>query len=295
MLADSTRGSACSYLAIPQHASTVCPIITNLPDDSIDIMDLHLTNKVIVVTGGSAGIGAAICEKLVEEGAIPIIVDCNVPPADWLQALRSRQPGILAECIKLPAPNACAEMAARIANRYGGIDGLVNNAGVNDGVGLDGGHEAFITSLARNLVQVYDMASVCLPHLKRSRGAIVNIASKTALTGQGHTSGYSASKGGMLALTREWAAELADSGVRVNAIIPAEVMTPQYKKWLSGFDDPDAKLARIAAHIPLGRRMTDPDEIADTTVFLLSSRASHITAQWIHVDGGYVHLDRALT
>ncbi len=103
-----------------------------------------------------------------------------------------------------------------------------------------------------------------------------------------------AAKAAQLGLTREWAAELAPHGVRVNAVIPAEVMTPLYRRWIDTFADPQAELARITAHIPLGRRMTTPREIADAVVFLLSPRAGHLTGQWIFPDGGYTHLDRAL-
>jgi len=152
-----------------------------------------------------------------------------------------------------------------------------------------------VQSLERNLIHYYVMAHLCVEALKASRGAIVNISSKTALTGQGGTSGYTASKGAQLALTREWAASLAGDGVRVNAVVPAEVMTPLYRSWIAGFDDPEAKLADITRRIPLGRRMTTAGEIADTAVFLLSERASHVTGQWMFVDGGYTHLDRALT
>ena len=185
-------------------------------------------------------------------------------------------------------------MAATLAE-FGQLHGLVNNAGVNDGVGLDAGRDAFVQSLERNLIHYYVMAHLCVDALKASRGAIVNVSSKTAVTGQGGTSGYCAAKGAQLSLTREWAASLAADGVRVNAVVPAEVMTPLYQSWLSGFDDPDAKLADITRRIPLERRMTRADEIADTAVFLLSARASHVTGQWLFVDGGYTHLDRALT
>jgi NAD(P)-dependent dehydrogenase (short-subunit alcohol dehydrogenase family) len=172
----------------------------------------------------------------------------------------------------------------------------VNNAGVNDKVGLEhGSPEQYVESLGRNLFHYYNVAHFALPHLKKSRGTIVNISSKTALTGQGGTSGYASSKGAILALTREWAAELLDYGIRVNAIVPAEVMTPLYRQWLDSFDDPEEKLKSVVAKIPLEKRMTLPDEIAAMIVFLISTRAAHITGQHVFVDGGYVHLDRALT
>jgi len=125
---------------------------------------------------------------------------------------------------------------------------------------------------------------------------VVNVASKTAVTGQGGTSGYASAKGAILALTREWAVELLPYGIRVNAVLPAEVMTPLYEQWLASFPDPEKKLKNILSKIPLGNRMTTPEEIAAAVLFLLSSRAAgHVTGQHLYVDGGYVHLDRALT
>ena len=172
----------------------------------------------------------------------------------------------------------------------------MNNAGVNDGVGLENGSpEKFVISLQRNLLHYYNMAHYALPALKKSQGSIVNIASKTAVTGQGGTSGYVAAKGAILALTREWAAELLPFGIRVNAVVPAEVMTPLYQQWLSKFPNPEEKLKQIVAKIPLGKRMTHADEIAAMVLFLSSTQAAHITGQHLFVDGGYVHLDRALT
>ncbi|OGB58108.1 MAG: short-chain dehydrogenase [Burkholderiales bacterium RIFOXYD12_FULL_59_19] len=257
-------------------------------------MDLHLKDKVVMVTGGGSGIGAAISLALAREGAIPVILGKNPLDAAFMVALAPIQPAYQFIQLELSDDQACQNAVAATAARFKRIDGLVNNAGINDGVGLDAGRDAFVASLERNLIHYYVMAHHCVPHLKVSRGAIVNVSSKTAITGQGNTSGYCASKGAQLSLTREWAATLLEFGVRVNAVLPAEVMTPLYQQWLSGFDNPQDKLAKIVEKIPLGKRMTTPQEIANMCVFLLSDASSHTTGQWIFVDGGYTHLDRAL-
>jgi L-fucose dehydrogenase len=260
-------------------------------------VQLQLENKVIVITGGAKGIGAAIARACAQEGAVPVVIDRD-PEARRLIEQEWAAGSTRGECIEadLVVEGVAREAVAAVARKYGRIDGLVNNAGVNDRVGLEnGGPKEYLASLQRNLLHYYDMAHFCLPHLKASCGAIVNISSKTAITGQGGTSGYASAKGAILALTREWAAELLDYGIRVNAVVPAEVMTPLYRQWLSGFPDPDAKLKTIISKIPLGRRMTEPAEIASVVIFLLSGKAGHITGQHWFVDGGYVHLDRALT
>lgn len=258
-------------------------------------MNLHLQNKVVIVTGGGSGIGAAISLTLAEEGAIPVIVSNSEPSAELMQRLHQHQPEAFFVLAELQEESSCIQAVERVTQQCGRIDGLVNNAGVNDSVGLEAGREAFVRSLEKNLIHYYLMTHLCVDALKASKGAIVNIGSKTALTGQGGTSGYTASKGAQLSLTREWAASLLGDGVRVNAVIPAEVMTPLYERWIASFDDPEAKLAKIVEKIPFGQRMTTPQEIANSVLFLLSSRASHTTGQWLVVDGGYTHLDRALT
>jgi L-fucose dehydrogenase len=256
-------------------------------------MELDLTNRVVVVSGGAKGIGAAIVRALVAEGARPAVIDRD---ATALAAIAAELPLVAAVEADLRDASACEAAIARIASEAGTIHALVNNAGVNDSVGLEHGTpERYRESLRTNLHHYYDLAHFALPHLKANRGAIVNIASKTAVTGQGNTSGYASAKGAVLALTREWAAELLPYGIRVNAIVPAEVMTPLYQQWLSTFPDPAAKESQILARIPLEHRMTTVSEIAAMVCFVLSSRAGHLTGQHLFVDGGYVHLDRALT
>jgi len=196
---------------------------------------------------------------------------------------------------ELTDPNECKKAVDAVVAKFNRIDGVVNNAGVNDGVGLENGsYEKFIESLHKNLVHYYLVVHHALPHLKESKGSVVNITSKTAETGQGHTSAYAASNGGRNALTREWAVELLKYGIRVNAVVVAECFTPLYERWIKTLPNPEEKLKEITSKIPLGNRMTTAEEIANMVAFLLSERSSHTTGQIIHVDGGYVHLDRAL-
>jgi NAD(P)-dependent dehydrogenase (short-subunit alcohol dehydrogenase family) len=256
-------------------------------------VDLQLENKVVVVTGGAKGIGAAIVRTAAAEAAIPVIVDRDGDAGKQLHAEFPKSHLIVAD---LSSPADCQSAINSTVEKFGRLDALVNNAGVNDKIGLEHGTpEKYVDSLGRNLLHYYNMAHFALPYLKKTRGCIVNISSKTAITGQGGTSGYASSKGAILALTREWAAELLGYGIRVNAIVPAEVMTPLYRQWLDTFPDPEQKLQSVLSKIPLGKRMTSPDDIAAMVVFLLSARAAHITGQHLFVDGGYVHLDRALT
>jgi L-fucose dehydrogenase len=167
-------------------------------------------------------------------------------------------------------PEECKKVIDQTVLKYGRIDGLVNNAGVNDGVGLEtGNYEKFIASLHKNLIHYYLLAHYSLPYLIQSKGAIVNIGSKVADTGQGNTSAYAASNGGRNALTREWAVELLKYGIRVNAVIVAECYTPLYQKWIQSLPNPEEKLKSITAKIPLGKRMTTAEEIADMVAFLL--------------------------
>lgn len=256
-------------------------------------MDLRLKDKVIIVSGGAKGIGEGIVSVLVAEGAIPVIVGRS--EADNLAALNAIGNNGFQVAAELTKPEECKKAIDLTLEKYGRIDGLVNNAGVNDGVGLENGsYEGFIASLHKNLIHYYLLAHHALPALKASKGAIVNIGSKTAETGQGGTSAYAAANGGRSALTREWAVELLPYGIRVNAVIVAECYTPLYDKWIKTLPNPDEKLKDIISKIPFEQRMTTATEIANMVVFLLSEQSSHTTGQLIHVDGGYVHLDRAL-
>ena len=259
-------------------------------------MDLQLTDKIIVVTGGDKGIGRAIAQVLAQEGALPFIIsrkekDCQSCIAA-IESEGGRADYAIAELTDL---TQCKDAIEKLMQRYGRIDGVVNNAGVNDGVSLKlGSYTEFLSSIEKNVGHYYNMVQLCLEGLKISKGAIVNISSKVAETGQGGTSGYAAANGARNALTREWAVDLLQDDIRVNAVVVAESYTPLYQRWIESFENPELKKNEIESKIPLGQRMTTPEEIASTVCFLLSSKSSHTTGQIIHVDGGYTHLDRSI-
>ena len=238
----------------------------------------------MIVTGGAKGIGAAITRALAQELAVPVILDRDTAAAESLRTELSRY-GSVSHFIEIDLCSAagCAtaiERTLSVANR---LNALVNNAGVNDGVGLEkGGPEEFAASLGRNLLHYYNMAHYALPSLKAAKGAIVNIASKVAFTGQGGTSGYAASKGAILALTREWAAELLPSGVRVNTIVPCFVETaftanffkePGFREW-------------VTSRIAFGR-VARPEDYMGAAVFLASDASTMMTGTSLVIDGGW--------
>ena len=250
-------------------------------------MDLHLEGKVIFVTGGFKGIGKGIALQLAREGAIPVVLNRKDGVEDEFRAEISEITKTFEMYyIDLNDTDAIKPIVEEVYKKYGHIDGVVNNAGRNDNLELEtlDWHD-------------FELVHCCCPYLKESKGSIVNIASKVALTGQGKTTAYAAAKGAILGLTREWAAALVHDSVRVNAIVVAEAWTPLYANWIKTFGDEEAqqkRLSLITDRIPLEHRMTTCEEIADTAAFLLSDRASHTTGQWCSVDGGYVNLDRAL-
>jgi len=259
-------------------------------------MDLQLEGKIIIVSGGAKGIGEGIVKSLAGEGAVPVIIGRNEKDnLDTVHAVEATGGKAFQIPAELTKPEECEKAVKAVIAKFNRIDGIVNNAGVNDGVNLEHGtYEKFMASLHKNVVHYYLIAHYALPELKKTKGSIVNITSKTAETGQGGTSAYAAANGGRNALTREWAVELLKYGIRVNAVVVAESWTPLYENWIKTLPNPEEKLKEIVSKIPFENRMTTTEEIANTVAFLLSTKSSHTTGQLIHVDGGYVHLDRAL-
>lgn len=260
-------------------------------------MNLELKDKIVVITGGAGikgSIGETIVRALVDEGAVPAILDRNDRGYDYTHNLQKQGIDSLFVKTDVTDPDQVKDAIEDVIKKYRRIDVVINNVGVNDGVSLEASYEDFINSLKLNLVSYFLTVKYALPKLKVSKGNILNIGSKVSVTGQGKTSGYAAAKGGVLALTREWAVDLLQYGIRCNCLIIAESRTPAYDNWINTMDNGEEKLKNILEKIPFENRMTKPEEIADTALFLVSSKSSHTTGQYVFVDGGYVHLDRAL-
>lgn len=256
-------------------------------------MDLRLDNKVVVITGGLKGIGGGITLSLAKEGAIPLIISRSQNSSFEKQLGQFKNYKVYTFDLKdyEKIPNLVNEILQDFPNIYA----LVNNAGMNDNLSIEEhGINEVIESYKNNLFHYYELTRCLLPSIKENQGNILNIVSKTGITGQGKTSAYASAKAAQMGLTREWACAFAKDGVRVNAIAPAEVMTPLYEKWLQNFSNPQDQYNAIASKIPLGKRFTSIEEIADFATFIISPRSSHTTGQIFHIDGGYVHLDRAL-
>ncbi len=260
-------------------------------------MDLGLKGKVVVITGAAGlkgSIGETILQQLAQEGAIPAVIDRNDRGFAYVEELQKKGIDALFCKTDVTKPEEIESAIQAISKKYGRIDVVINNVGVNDGVGLDASYEDFMWSLKLNMVSYFLVVKHALPLLKESKGNILNIGSKVGLTGQGGTSGYAASKGGVLGLTREWAVDLIKESIRVNAIIIAESWTPAYDTWIKTLENGEEKLSSIVKKIPFENRMTTPEEIGNQVLFTISNKSSHTTGQFIAVDGGYVNLDRSL-
>ena len=255
-------------------------------------MDLGLRDKIVLVTGGAKGIGAATVKAFLAEDSKVVVVDRDAETGSSLaKSSGSKVRFIEADLTDL---EFCKQAVEQTISLFGGLDVLVNNAGFNDGLGLETPPEEFMISVQNNLLHVYAMTHYALPQLRKGPGCILNLGSKVSVTGQGKTSAYAAAKGAISALTREWAVALAPYKIRVNCVIPAECLTDQYEQFFQTQTNPEATKKAIADLVPFAQRLTTPEEIAQTIVFLASDRSSHTTGQFIFVDGGYTHFDRAV-
>ncbi|HYM58859.1 MAG TPA: SDR family oxidoreductase [Solirubrobacteraceae bacterium] len=236
----------------------------------------RLAGKVCVVTGAAGGIGSATVERFGEEGATVVGVD-----------LGENSPGDLALAADVTDEAAVRELYARVRSEYGHVDVLFNNAGISPGDDasvLNTSLEAWQRVQDVNLRSVFLCCKHGIPHLLASGGgSVVNTASFVAVMGAATSQiSYTASKGGVLALTRELGVEFARRGVRVNALCPGPVNTPLLRELYAS--DPE-QAARRLVHLPMGR-FAEAVELANAVVFLASDESSYVTASTFLVDGG---------
>jgi NAD(P)-dependent dehydrogenase (short-subunit alcohol dehydrogenase family) len=239
----------------------------------------RLEGKVAVVTGAKGGIGAATVDLFGREGATVVGVD-----------LAPDSPGDLSIALDVTDEQAVRDMFARVRSEYGHIDVLFNNAGISppdDASVLDTSYEAWRRVQDVNLTSVFFCCKHGIPHLLDNdgplRGSVINTASFVAVMGAATSQiSYTASKGGVLAMSRELGVEFGRRGVRVNALCPGPVDTPLLQELFA--KDPE-KAARRMVHLPMGR-FARAEEIAQGALFLASDDSSYVTASTFLVDGG---------
>jgi len=247
----------------------------------------RFADRVAVITGAAGGIGRATAVRLASEGATVVAVDLDAGPAADAGKALAEEVGGLFVAADVTSPDDTARVYAEAHAAYGRIDVAFHNAGISppdDDSILDTGLEAWRRVQDVNLTSVYLGCKAVLPYmLEQGRGAIVNTASFVATVGAATSQiSYTASKGGVLAMTRELGVQFARRGVRVNALSPGPVATPLLMELFA--KDPD-RAARRLVHVPLGR-FAEPSEIAAAVAFLASDDASFITASNFLVDGG---------
>jgi NAD(P)-dependent dehydrogenase (short-subunit alcohol dehydrogenase family) len=239
----------------------------------------RFTGKVALVTGAASGIGRATSERLAREGARVMAVDLREEPLRETVSPHAGRMAMMRCDVGDPASVHAAVDAA--IDRFGTLDVLVNAAGILRTVHT---HEETLEDwnrvLAINLTGTFLMCRAAIPHLLRSRGVIVNLSSTAALRAHAWTAAYSASKGGVLALTYELAIEYGQQGLRVNAVCPGGISTPIH----DAFKIPEGADPKLVRRIMPFTGFAEPDEVAATIAFLASNEAAHITGSMIRVD-----------
>ncbi len=246
-------------------------------------MSQRLEGRVAVVTGGGSGIGAASCRRLAADGATVVVADLDEVAGT---AVAQEVSGLFVRTDVTDATDV-ENLYTTTQERYGSVDVAFNNAGISppdDGSILETGFDAWRRVQEVNLTSVYLCCKAVLPYMQRQgRGSIINTASFVAVMGAATSQiSYSASKGGVLAMSRELGVQFAREGIRVNALCPGPVNTPLLEELFAS----DAERAqRRLVHVPMGR-FAQPEEIAAAVAFLASDDASFITASTFLVDGG---------
>ncbi|MCB1222487.1 MAG: beta-ketoacyl-ACP reductase [Mesotoga sp.] len=247
---------------------------------------VRLEGKVVIITGGASGLGKAAVEKFAREGAIVYACDMDVEGLDNLKKEFSELPGkVIPKRLNVTDRPAITELVGEIKSEFGRIDGLINNAGVTrDALIQRMSEEDWDLVINVNLKGVFNMTQAVAPvMIDQGYGSIVNTSSIVGVYGNIGQSNYSASKGGVIAMTKTWAKELTRKGakIRVNAVAPGFIKTPMTEKM------PEKILVALEEKIPL-KRIGLPEEIANVYFFLISDESRYLTGQVIGVDGGLV-------
>jgi L-fucose dehydrogenase len=249
---------------------------------------MRFENRVVLITGGSKGIGAGCVRVFHQEGAHVAIADLDVDAGNILkQELASGTGRVLVLPCDVAVPQQLQRAVQQTVEELGQLDCLVNNAGIHPpATSID---DTTLDDLDRvlrvNFVSTFSGCKYAAPHLRKTKGTIINMSSMTAVLGQENSAAYAASKGAQLSLTRALALELGRDGIRVNAVLPGNVDTPLMREWAATLDDPESALQRVAA-LQVSGRMATPEEIGRVCLFLATDDSGFITGQGIHADGG---------
>jgi NAD(P)-dependent dehydrogenase (short-subunit alcohol dehydrogenase family) len=245
-----------------------------------------LQGDLALVTGGAIGLGAAVAQELATQGATVVIADIDLVAAEQTAA-RLTAAGLPVSAVRIDVtePESVRAAEAAIRERHGDISILVNNAGIAgvSRIGDDGDLATWDRVLEVNLSGAYYVTTVFLESLKRTRGRVVNVSSVVAFTSGFSSASYVASKGGIRSLTQMLARQLADHGIRVNAVAPGYFDTPM----MAGLKANQETMDWVAMHCPM-KRLGVPEEIAGPVAFLVSPAASFVNGVTLPVDGGYL-------
>ena len=250
---------------------------------------MRLEGRKAIVTGGASGIGAAIVEAFLQEGAAVAVADLTEPGGTTAAESASgdkAQPFFVS--VDVSDHVSIEAMVAEAVDRLGGLDILVNNAGIGTpGKLMDTEYDDWNRMIAVNLTGTFLVSKLALPHLLNGGdGCIINMASAGGLVGVKDRVAYCATKGGVISLTRSIAVDYVDQGLRCNAICPGTVDTPWVERMVSQYADPESAKAAMVARQPMGR-LGRPDEIAQAAVYLATPAAGFVTGTCLVIDGGF--------